>query len=98
MKKYLLFFGLLMVIAGEALAYVAMSDSVVKQSLSLGREAWTDVCVKDRRKYYCGGKTCEATAEVHFRNFCWGYYPTAQKYAYQRKQAAKYVAVPVNQR
>ena len=98
MKRFVLLLALSVIVVGNAVAYVVMSKDVVQKSLTMGREAWVNVCVQDRRKYLCGGRVCEATAERHFKNFCWNYYPTAQKHAFQRKNAANHVYVPVNQK
>lgn len=96
MKK--MFLVMILVVAmNSCFAWTPMSNDVVNASLSQGREYWaSNTCLKDRRKYFCGGQRCDNFREVQFKNFCWNYYPVAQKYAYQRKTMQGYTIKPVN--
>lgn len=97
MKKIILVLTLLMTI-NVCQAWTPMSDNVVSASLTQSREYWaSNTCLKDRRKYFCGGQKCDNFREVQFKNFCWNYYPIAQKYAYQRKTMQGYTVRPVNE-
>lgn len=97
MKKIILVLTLVMTI-NTCLAWTLMPNNVVSASLTQSREYWaSNTCLKDRRKYFCGGQKCDNFREMQFKNFCWNYYLITQKCAYQRKTMQEYTVIPVNE-
>ena len=97
MKKIILVLALVMTI-NNCQAWTPMSNNVVSASLTQSRDYWaSNTCLKDRRKYFCGGQKCDGFREVQFKNFCWNYYPTAQRNAYKRKTMQGYIVRPANE-